>query len=191
MASEVWPGLPDGLFSGMRAMTSQSFIEANVKNGRVFEASSAPVSLAAAGNLDIILITGNTPVIVKDRKIKFNGVLLTTRIFRAPTYTGGSLLTAYNLNDTSSAVSSVQILGGVAVSATGTEFGAPTYEIGSSGLGSSQLSTFSTPGTERILRPNTVYLQRTTNGDATPYLVSGALIWYEGPIDLPLTGPLP
>lgn len=191
MAREVWPGLPDGLFSGLRAETIQNYVEANVKNGLQFESSSAPVSLAAAGNIDTIFITGNKPVIIKSRTVKFNGILLVTRVFRAPTYTGGTPATFYNLNDIGPVASTVTILGGATVTGTGTEFGAPTYDIGSSGLGNVQISTYSTTGVERVLRPNTVYLQRITNGDASAQLVSGALTWYEGAPDLPLTGPLP
>lgn len=190
MAREVWPGLPDGLFSGTRAQTIQNYIEANVKNGLQFEISSAPVSLAAGASIDTVFITGSEPVIIKGRTVKFNGVLLTTRVYRAPTYAGGTPIAPFNLNDINPVASTVTILGGATVTDVGTEFGTPTYDIGSSGLGNVQISTYSTFGVERVLRPNTVYLQRITNGDINPQLVSGALTWYEGEPDLPLTGPL-
>lgn len=191
MAREVWPGLPDGLFSGTRAETIQNYTEANVKNGLQFESSSPVTSLAAAGNADTIFITGSKPVIIKSRTVKFNGILLVTRVFRAPTYTGGTPVTFYNLNDIGPVASTVTILSGATVTSAGTEFGSPTYDIGSSGIGNVQISTYSTTGVERVLRPNTVYLQRITNNDVAAQLVSGSLTWYEGTPDLPLTGPLP
>jgi len=191
MAREVWPGLPDGLFSGTRATTIQNYTEANVKNGVQFEISSPVTSLAAGANLDVIFITGSKPVIIKGRTIKFNGVFLTTRVYRDPSYTGGTPVTPFNLNDINPVDTTVQVISGATVSSPGTEFGAPTYEIGSSGIGNVQISTYSTQGIERELRPNTVYLQRTTNGDGTAQSVTGALTWYEGAPDLPLTGPLP
>lgn len=191
MASEVFPGLPNGLFAALRAITTQGYTEGNVKNGVQFEISSPPVSLGAAGNLDTIFITGSKPVLIKGRSVKFNGVLLTTRVYRAPTYTGGTPATVYNLNDINPVATSVLVLTGATVTGVGVEFGAPTYDIGSVGIGGSSISTYATTGIERALRPNTVYLQRITNDDGSAQLVSGSLTWYEGNFDLPLTGPLP
>lgn len=192
MASEVYPGTPYGLFAGFRAMTIQTYVEANSKNGSQFEASVPPISVPALGTISLIFITGGKPVIIKDRVIKFNGVLLTTRIYRAPVYTGGSPVTVFNLSDINPQPTTVQILAGATVSNVGTEFGAPTYDIGSTNIGNTQVSTYSVQGAERILRPNTVYLQQITNDDSgAAQLVSGSLTWYEGAPDLPLTGPLP
>lgn len=191
MASEVYPGTPYGLFAGTRAMTIQSYVEANSKNGSQFEASNPPVSIPALGSINLIFITGSKPVIVKDRIVKFNGILLTTRVYRAPVYSGGSPVQVFNLSDINPAPTTVQILAGATVSDVGTEFGAPTYDIGSTNIGNTTVSTYTAQGAERILRPNTVYLQQITNGDNAAQLVTGALTWYEGAPDLPLTGPLP
>jgi hypothetical protein len=191
VASEVWPNVPNGLFSGTRAMTVQGYIEANVKNGVQYESSSPVTLLGAGANIDTIFITGSKPVIIKDRIVKFNGVFLTTKVYRAPAYTGGTPRVSYNLNDITPVVSTVQIIGGATVTDVGTEFGAATYDIGSTGIGNVQISTYSATGVERILRPNTVYLQRITNEDAAAQSVAGTLTWYEGVTDLPLTGPLP
>ncbi len=192
MAREVWPHVPDGLFSGTRAITYQNYVEANVKNGVQFEVSAPPVSLAALAFRDTIFITGSKAVIIKERSVKFNGVLLETHVYRAPEYSGGTPATIYNLNDINPVATTVTVLGGATVTNVGIEFGAPTYDIGSTGIGTVQVSTLSIGGAERVLRPNTVYLQRITNMDASAsQLVTGALTWYEGPTDLPLTGPLP
>lgn len=183
---ELWPFVPHGLYLGTRAMTQQNYIEANVKNGLQFESSSGHVVLAAAANHDVIFITGDKPVIVKGRLLKFNGVLLSTRVYRGPTYTGGTPATVFNLNDINPVATTVQIITGATVTDVGTEFGAPTYELGSSGIGNEQTSIYSLVGVERILRPNTVYLQRTTNLDGTNQTIVGALTWYEGTPDFPL-----
>jgi hypothetical protein len=191
VSSEVFPNVPNGLFSGLRAITSQNYTEANVKNGLQYEAASVVTSLAPGANLDVIFITGNKPVIVKGRNVKFNGLQLSIRVYRAPAYTGGTPISAFNFNDISPIATTVTILGGTTVSDPGVEFGAPTYELGSSGGKDAPAATSSVLGLERILRPNTVYLQRTTNTDATTQLVASSFTWYEGPPDLPLTGPLP
>lgn len=186
MGRELWPYVPYGLFGGTRAITQQNYIEANSKRGLQFEYGSEIVTLAAGANSDVIFITGSKPVIIKGRILKFNGTKVSTRIYRGPTYTGGSAGSIYNLSDINPEATTVQILLGTTVSATGTEFGAPTFEIGSAGLGNRQISVYSVVGVERILLPNTVYLQRTTNLDAEAQDIVGGLTWYEGDPDLPL-----
>lgn len=178
--------IPDGAFTGLRAMCVQNYTEANVKNGVQYEVSVNVPSLGIGAHQDTIFITGDRPVLIKNRIVQFNGLSLLTRVFRAPTYTGGSAVPYYNLDDISPVSGAVQIIGGATVTSTGTEFGAPTYSIGSTDVGNSSLSTFSTQGIERRLRPNTVYLQRITNDSAAAQRVTGYLTWYDGGSDLPL-----
>lgn len=177
---------PDGAFCGLRAMTFQNYIEANVKNGVQYEVASDNLALAIAGNIDTIFITGANPVVIKSRIVKFNGTHLTTRVYRTPTFTGGTITPYFNLNDRNPVTGSVVIRAGATVSAAGTEFGAPTFDIGSAGNGNSSLSTYTTLGIERILAPNTTYLQRITNDSAAIQEVSSYLSWYEGGTDLPI-----
>ncbi|MCY1435908.1 hypothetical protein D9M71_520190 [compost metagenome] len=168
-------------------MTMQNFTEANVKNGVQYEVSSNTAELANGAHIDTIFITGDQPVLIKNRIVQFSGVSLLTRVFRAPTYTGGSPVPYFNLDDISPVTGGVQVIGGATVTDTGVEFGAPTYSIGSAGVGNSSLSTYSTQGIERRLRPNTTYLQRITNDSGATQRVSGYLSWYEGDSDLPRT----
>lgn len=178
--------IPDGAFTGLRAMCVQNYTEANVKNGVQYEVSVNVPSLGIGAHQDTIFITGDRPVLIKNRIVQFNGLSLLTRVFRSPTYTGGSVVPYYNLDDISPVSGAVQIIAGATVTGTGTEFGAPTYSIGSTDVGNSSLSTFSTQGIERRLRPNTVYLQRITNDSAAAQRVTGYLTWYDGGSDLPL-----
>lgn len=179
-------GIPAGAFTGLRAITIQNYIEANVKNGVQYEFSGNTASLANGANVDIIFTTGPTPTIIKSRTAKFNGTSLLTRVFKNPTYTGGTVTPYFNLNDRNPVAGDVVIRVGATVSATGTEFGAPTYDIGSEGQGNTSLSTFSVFGVERILAPNTTYLQRTTNDSGAAQRVSSYLTWHSGGTDLPL-----
>lgn len=185
--TDVWmgPGFPEGVFDGNRAITQQNYIEANVKNGLEYEAASLTEGLLAGANIDTIFITGAKPVIIKSRIVKFNGTKLQTRVYRAPDYTGGTPATVFNLNDIGPVATSVQILGGATVSNAGTEFGAPTFDLGSSGIGNVSLSTYTVVGIERVLRPNTTYLQRITNTSGATQDVAGYLTWFEGFPDLP------
>jgi len=191
-AVKVWrgddarSGIPDGAFSGLRALTFQNYVEANVKNGVQYEVSSDTLALANGASIDTIFITGANPIVIKNRLVKFNGTHLTTRVYRTPTYTGGSIVPYFNLNDRNSIAGTVVIRAGATVTAVGTEFGAPTFDIGSAGNGNSSLSTYSTLGIERLLAPNTTYLQRITNDSGATQEVSSYLTWYEGQTDLPL-----
>lgn len=180
-------GIPSGAFSGLRALTFQNYVEANVKNGVQYEISSDNLALANGANIDVIFTTGVNPVVIKNRLVKFNGTHLTTRVYRTPTYTGGTVAPYFNLNDRNPAAGTVVIRTGATVSAVGTEFGAPTFDIGSAGQGNSSLSTYSTLGIERLLAPNTTYLQRITNDSGAAQEVASYLTWFEGNTDLPLS----
>jgi len=180
------PGMPDGLFSGLRAMAVQTFIEANVKNGVQYEVSSDTPALAVGGNIDTLFTTGPNPVLIKSRIVKFNGVSLATRVYRGPTFTGGTVAPYFNMNDRNPIAGGVVIRTGATVTAPGTEFGAPTFDIGSNGQGNSSLSTYAVQGIERLLAPNTTYLQRITNDSPAVQRVASYLTWYEGGTDLPL-----
>lgn len=179
-------GIPPGAFAGTRALTFQNYIEANVKNGVQYEISSDNLSVANGGNIDVIFTTGANPIVIKNRLVKFNGTHLTTRVYRTPAYTGGSITPYFNLNDRNPVAGTVVIRTGVTVTAPGTEFGAPTYDVGSAGQGNSSLSTYSTLGIERLLAPNTTYLQRITNDSGATQEIASYLTWYEGQTDLPL-----
>jgi hypothetical protein len=177
---------PLGLYSGLAATTFQNYIEANVKNGVQYETSSDNLTVGIGANIDVIFTTGANPVIIKNRLVKFNGTHITTRVYRGPTFTGGSITPYFNLNDRNPVAGTATIRTGATVTAPGTEFGAPTFDIGSAGQGNSSLSTYSTLGIERLLAPNTVYLQRITNDSAAVQEISSYLTWYEGGTDLPL-----
>lgn len=189
----VAPGLwlmsqdvPADAFNGFAAMIIQNYTEANVKNGVQYEFSGDNLALANLGTIDTIFTTGANPVVIKGRTVKFNGSHLTTRVYRAPTYTGGAIAPYFNLNDRNPVSGSATIRTGAAVSAPGTEFGAPTFDVGSVGQGNSSLSTFSVFGIERLLAPNTAYLQRITNDSGATQEVSSYLTWYDGGVDFPL-----
>lgn len=173
--------------NGLRALTSQDYTSVNVKKGVQYEISSNTAVLADGANIDTIFITGAKPVIIKSRIVKFNGASLTTRVYRAPTHSGGAVAPYFNLNDKDPVVGGVVIRSGTTVTVVGTEFGAPTFDVGSVGQGNSSLSTYSVAGIERVLRPNTTYLQRITNDSGAAQRVTSYLTWYEGDLDFPST----
>lgn len=175
-------------FVGLRAPTIQFYTEANVKNGLQFEASfDNPGVEATTGQVNAIFITGAKPVIVKARIIDFTGKKIRASVYRTPTYTGGTPIPIYNLNDIGPVTTTVSVLSGATITAPGTQFGAPNTVYGSDLQGNSVQGTFAVTGQERILRPNTTYLLRIENLGDTPSNIAGYLTWYEGEPDLPAT----
>lgn len=178
--------VPVGLYNGLAAITIQNYIEANVKNGVQYEFSGDNLAVPNGSNIDTIFTTGANPVVIKNRTVKFNGAHLTTRVYKTPTFTLGSVVPYFNLNDRNPVAGTVTIRTGATVTAPGTEFGAPTFDVGTTGQGNASVSTFSVFGIERVLAPNTTYLQRITNDSGAVQEISTYLSWYEGGTDLPL-----
>lgn len=175
------------VINGLRGIVTQDYNSVNVKKGVQYEIAGNTAVLADGASIDTIFTTGALPVIIKGRIVKFNGISLATRVYRAPTYTGGTITPYFNLNDIGPVTGGVVIRTTPTVTVVGTEFGAPTFDIGSAGNGNSSLSTYSVSGNERVLRPNTTYLQRIVNDSGAAQRVASYLTWFEGAPDFPNT----
>lgn len=196
---------PSGLFEGLRAMTTQNYTEANVKNGVQYSASSYFTGLTPGENLDTIIITHDKPIAIKAQYVAIkNGGDILSNWYRNPTYTGGTEITAIvtNQNDINPVDSDSQLFGVVPTDPTGgdyspldsskpnvTDVGVPIQPLiavlGDIGIGGSSSSRNVTVGLEQILAPNTTYLYRRRVVDNTDSLF-GFSTWYEGGLDLPL-----
>jgi hypothetical protein len=184
-----YTGIPDGAFRGLRALTTQGFIETNVKNGFQWEIGLYDPAFASLAVNDIIVITGSSPIILKGRALRFDGLGLMTSTFEAPSYSGGTPLTFYNLNHKNQAVPQVQILGGATVTADGTQLSADKYFLGSSAAGPNVTSSegFESNGLEFIFAANTAYLFKITSIDGSDaQRVFSYVTWYEGGTDIPV-----
>lgn len=181
-------GFPPGAFVGLRALTTQTYIEANVKNGVQYEASAENLGVAAGASIDVVVKTGANPVLVKQRKIDFNGARCHARVFRNTVFTAGSgvLVPYYNMNLRNAVAGTVEVRVGATVSDIGVEAGAPTFALGSTGQGQTALGSYALSGIERLLAPNSNYALRITNPNAAPMDITTYLSWYEGGIDLPV-----
>lgn len=182
-------GFPAGAFVGLRALTVQSYIEANVKNGVQYEVSSYNPALGVGLSQDTVFITGSQPVLVKTRLIGHDSnKMVDARVYKNTVFTAGSgqVVPYFNLNDRNPVAGGVTIRAGAAISNIGTEFGAATYSIGTSAQAQNTVGTFQNSGFERLLSPNTTYALRVTNNGTQPCQVSAYLSWYEGGTDLPV-----
>lgn len=174
------------VFVGTQAMTVQSFVEANCKNGTQFELATADTAFAAGATRDFVVITGSNPILIKNRVFQFTGGQITTAIYRDPVYTGGTPAPYYNLSDINPMVGETQILGLPTVTNVGVQIAPSVVILGNvPQTGQAQVATNaenSPPGLERVLRPNTTYLFRTVNTSAATMAYSTKSTWYEGPL---------
>ena len=182
-------GVPPGAFTGLRAMTVQSYDEANKKRGVQWEASRLVTiaSNAPANNVYSIIKTGSKPVDLKSRIFGYDGLGIVGRIFKTPTYTGGTADPLFNMNPRYLGTQpEVQILTGFTLTNNGTKCGADIYAVGPS----TNQSRGTTPrefGSNRVLdEPNTSYLLVIESLDTASQLVTARIELYEGGLDLPL-----
>lgn len=177
-------GFPQGSFSGTRALTTQSYTEANSKNGVEQEGSTLFTALAFGVN-DTFFVTGALTVALKGRVIGFTGDGVTAEIFTGATYTGGSSAVYQNASDINPVTGLSQIIVGATVATEGTLAFAPDHLIGNTS-NQGKGSTGTIVGREKLLKANTTYLFRITSLDAAAQDITSLLTWYEGDLDLPL-----
>lgn len=182
---------PDGAFSGLRAIITQPYTEANVKNGLQYNLRATwPLAdtIAAGTTRKIWVKTNAKPVIVKLRELQFIAEELTLRLFRGPTtVTLGTDLTIHGYNAVSQVATTVQAKKNVTTVSDGTEFDAVNAEVffGSANDPQRGVST-ALQGRERILPANTEFIVSITNTGTGVARVQYFLDFYEGGTDLPI-----
>lgn len=181
-------GIADGAFQGLSALTTQSFIETNVKNGYQWEIGLYDPAFPSEAVNDVVIITGSVPIILKGRALRFDGLGVMTSTYEAPTYTGGTLLPFYNLNHRNQATPEVQVLGGTTVTDDGTKLSSDKYFLGSSASGQNVTSHegFEAQGEEFVFPANSTFLFKITSiDDSSAQRVFSYVTWYEGNTDIP------
>jgi hypothetical protein len=184
-----YTGIPDGAFRGLRGMTTQSFTESNVKNGFQWELGLYNPALASLAEVDIIVVTGSVPLLIKGRALRFDGLGIFTSNFENVSYTGGTPLPFFNLNNRNPKTPEVVILAGATVVDEGTKMSADKYFLGSNAVGNSVTSSegFEADGEEFLFDANTNYLFRITSIDGSDaQRLFSYVTWYEGGTDIPV-----
>jgi len=170
------------VYTGLKALTTQPFIEANVKNGSQWEVSFENNSVAAGTSVDAVMTTGNQYVLIKSRQISFTGSEIEASVYKNPSFTGGSTLPIYNLNTSFSVSPLAAIKAGVNVSSIGTEVAAKSHAYGADTNVNQTSGSYSVTGLERVLQPNTAYLLRILNQSSITVKIAGYITFYEGEI---------
>ena len=177
-------GFPNGIFQGFRAITTQTYTEANSKLGVEHEGSTLFTAAGLSVN-NTFFVTGSLPVALKGRVIGFTGDGVTAEIFTGATYTGGTSVDYQNASDINPVTGLSQIIVGAALVDEGVLAFAPDHLIGNTS-NQGKGSTGAIVGREKILKPNTTYLFRITSLDSASQSIASLLTWYEGELDLPL-----
>lgn len=170
------------IINGLRAICIQPYDEANKKLGVQWEASRL-VTLASGATATSILLTGSKHVDLKKREFAYRKAGLVARIYKNPSYTGGSENPLYNMN-TDGGLPLTKLLTGFTLNDNGVECGAPIYAIGPDTNQTTGASN-SSYATNRILEPNTAYLLTFESLDTASQDVAARIEFYEGDLDLP------
>lgn len=182
------PMIPDGALTGLRAMTTQNYIEANVKYGLQFYIQyNLPQLPATTGTHKVLFTTGAKQVLIKGREMYGIGEAISIQTYKQPTAPapGGTLLTVQNFNDVAPAATTVTIRGGVTTTSDGTPWGDPQRLFGQSAAGQRSGSGLA-PGGDRILKANSTYLVFFRNTGSGTADIDYFLTWYEGGTDIPI-----
>lgn len=177
---------PDGLYSGGRAITVQSYLEANAKNGVEHELSILFESLGTDEQINSVLVTGSMPVILKRRTASYTGEGVELDIYEDVTYSSlGAEIPQYNLSRINPVTEVARFYSEPVVIDEGVKVFPTEYLIGNQS-NQGKGGTGEESGRERILKPNTSYLFRVTSRDSDQDV---ALFdsWYEGVPDLPVS----
>jgi len=176
-------GIPMSVLAGRNAITTQTYSEANRKNGDQFVASR---KLTATNGqvINSIIQTGTKPIDLKSREFAYSGLGLDADIYEGATYTGGVNDPIYSANGITPNSFDFQLKSGITVTDIGTKFAATIYAFGESSQ-QSRGSTLTALGSNYILAPNTSYLLRIVSNDNQD--ISARIEGYNGFLDLPLT----
>lgn len=181
----LW-GFYSRIVKGVGAIVTMGYPEANSKNGTQWEAQRRLTGMTQGQRATSIIKTGSLPVDLKARVFAYTGSGIIARVYKAPTYTGGTPDPVYNMNTIPGvpATLQTQLLTGFTLTADGLEIAAPLFLIGPS-TNQYTGSTLASFGSNRILAPNTSYLL-TFESLSAGQDVTARLEFYEGELDLPV-----
>lgn len=193
------------LMRGLRAITVQSYTEANIKNGLQYYArrawgnsnksgtafSSGNAISSASNTRYLYFETGDKPIIVKDRITKHIGEEFTLSIYSTPTISTFANETTIRLSnyrsDGRAIPTTIQRASEIPfadISSTGTLIDDPEHYFGSTSTGQSQPETLGEER-ERVLPANASFLVGIQLESGASGRFEYFLSWYEGTTDLP------
>ena len=148
-----------------------------VHEGEMFHAAYTNSSVANGANLDLQLTTG-----AKEAHTTwevFAGGQVTVSLYEAPTTSGGTAVTAYNLKRSSTNTPTGAVAHTPTVTATGTVTLVNGRILPGGNSPQTRVGGGIRSGAEWILKPATKYLMRVNNSSGSTIAVNCVLEWYE------------
>lgn len=172
------------ILDGDQALTVEPFTELNSKLGAQWLASFFSEAVPAGTTVQVVIETGDDRVILKDAIIQFTSEKIKTRIYKSPSFSGGTLVDIYNYNDETELVSGVNLKTGATVTAVGTQISPEIASLGDVTIpqGAQVAQTNEFAGVERVLSANSSYLVEIENFGDSAGDISVLATWYEGPL---------
>jgi len=178
--------IDERVYDGNKALTVQTFTEANSKNGSQFSMTTRNIAVAAGSTLDVMLTTGAKTVLTKGLVVQYTGSQIETSLYKGVVATGGQTVPSYNLNTEllTTMLSTFKTSNGAAFTITnaGVQVAPAEFFYGIADQGNRSTPSFITAGIERVLQPNTVYMRRIWNRSANPCVIDFSATFYEGDI---------
>ena len=150
-----------------------------VYEGKMFSAFALSPSIAAGANYDIGILTGDNTVIYIPVGVSTTSDSVGISVYESATITGGTTLASANRQRNSSVVSSVTLKTAPTVSSVGT-FVTKSYIGGVAGNPQTRQGGTASGGNKMVLKPNTQYILRFTNGSTAANVLSVKMEWIEG-----------
>lgn len=163
--------------------TTMSYTHEQTHMGNMFVWGEVAVSIAAGATLDYGFVTGSKMVHTHPARIVTSADKLTYTVYEGATYSGGTAMTLQNKNRNSLYIPLCSVTKAPTVTATGTSF-VCYYLPGATGVGGTRTGSDVSEDEEWVLKPNTKYLVRFTNGSTGANLVTFSLAGYELNIDI-------
>lgn len=178
---------PDGLYTGVRAITIQDYEEANKKNGTQFAASRILTATDTTTQYYSLLKLGNKPIDLKSRQFAYTGLGLIADIYEDPTYTIiGDADPVYKANGIVQQDFDFELYAGSSLDITdlGVKFAPTIFCIGPTSQQSKGQAN-GLYGSNYILAPNTSYLLSFSSRDPQTQDIAARIEGYNGFLDLP------
>ena len=174
------------VFNGLRAITAQSYTEANVKRGVQYYWVHEFMGVPVGATRNFVFTTGAKPVVIKSRVLAFSrSTKVEYKSYETTPFTGGTPVVIGNENRIGPVATTVGIVHTATLGTLPASYRA--YNVYGSGAntGNSSSVGLDAQGLETVLKPNTSYGVTLLNfsGDTSDIQIS--LSWYEGILDLP------
>lgn len=149
-----------------------------VYEGRMFDAFFTSTSIASGANYDLGILTGDSTMIYIPATVSTTSDSVTIGVYEGATITAGTTLASFNRQRNSNVSSETTLKTAPTVSATGTLV-AKSFIGGVAGNPQTRQGGSSSGGYKMVLKPNTQYVLRFTNGSTAANTLNVKMGWIE------------